>query len=284
MQVKFHADEQYRFCDGVPVEAFTYTEYSIEPHDHGFYEVNIVLAGTGTHCIENGRFPVRRGDVFVIPPSVIHAYVETAGLEVYHILLKKSFLEENREESQRVPGFLQLVEIEPFLRGNSSGAYFLHLSHSQLQQLEADLSLIDQNSPFVNQTAMKLHTVWKLLYWFSALLNAQLQDIAQKSVHRYEMQILRVLEYMHTHYGEKVTIAQLCKDVYLSRSTFLRGFQVVCGVAPMEYLTEYRCKKAREFLREAACSKTEIAHRCGFYDLSHMERCLKKYGSVESAE
>jgi len=57
----------------------------------------------------------------------------------------------------------------------------------------------------------------------------------------------------------------------------LRSFKSICGMSPIEYLNNYRCKKAIEQLDSFNCSKTEIAHNCGFYDLSHMERMLKKY-------
>ena len=65
--------------------------------------------------------------------------------------------------------------------------------------------------------------------------------------------------------------------VFLSRSTFLRSFKAVCGKSPIEYLNKYRCDKAIEQIDSLDRSKTEIAHKCGFYDLSHMERMLKKY-------
>ena len=52
-------------------------------------------------------------------------------------------------------------------------------------------------------------------------------------------------------------------------------------MSPIEYLNQYRCKKAAEQLIVSRYTKTEIAHSCGFYDLSHMERMLKKDGLTE---
>lgn len=277
--IKFHCDDKNNFYDGFSVHAFTYREYSIEMHSHDFYEVNIVLSGKGIHCIENNRASVRTGDVFVIPPMVAHAYTETEGLEVYHILLQKSFVAQNRAESQRVKGFLELTEIEPFLRSNFSNSFFLHLSRYQLVQLKNDLDFLDDGSVFSWEecAAMKYHTVWKIIYWFSRLLNEQINSEKRKSEMKYEVQIIKALEYIHKNYGEKVTIEALCGLTFMSRSTFLRSFKAICGVSPIEYLNNYRCKTAAQQLNSADCSKTEIAHICGFYDLSHMERMLKKY-------
>ena len=279
IDIKFHCDEKGNFHKGYSVRAFTYTDYSIEMHNHDFYELNIVLAGSGTHCIENKSFRVKSGDVFVIPPMVAHAYIDTENLEVYHILFKKSFFTQNQAESKKVNGFLQFTEIEPFLRSNFSGSCFLHLGQLQLIQLRNDLEFIDDNSEFSWEECapMKYHAVWKLLYWFSQSLYEQINLLSRSSENKYEVQIINALEYIHHNFGEKITIDILCDQVYLSRSTFLRYFKMVCGVSPIEYLNNYRCKKAIEQLGFLSHSKTEIAHNCGFYDLSHMERMLKNY-------
>ena len=81
---------------------------------------------------------------------------------------------------------------------------------------------------------------------------------------------------MHKNYSEKITLDKLCKKTYLSRSTLLRNFYDICGCMPIEYLNNYRCKCAVEMLENhPELSKTQIAHNCGFYDLSHMNRMLK---------
>lgn len=279
VDIRFHCDEEKNFIEGISARAFTYTDYSIAMHNHDFYEINIVLAGTGTHCIENAQFFVKPGDVFVIPPMVAHAYTDTEKLEVYHILLKKRFLEEHKQESERVNGFLQFMEIEPFLRSNSAQSCFLRLGGTQLLRLQTELAYIDDEGdfPWEECALMKYHALWKLLYWFSYALFRQNNSPGQWHKNKYERQIISALEYIHNHYADKITIDILCAEAFLSRATFLRNFKAVCGVTPVEYLNGYRCKKAAEQLAKTGCSKTEVAHNCGFYDLSHMERMIKKY-------
>ena len=276
--IKFHCDDDRNFRrPGELVRAFLYTDYSIAPHTHGFYEINIILSGQGTHHISNAAFRVKAGDVFVIPPMTVHAYDETEALDVFHILLRQKFVSDGREEAISVPGFLQLTEIEPFLRSNYSGPRFLHLSRSQLLQLQQELKFITEGGIYaqLELLPMKHHATWKILYWFSYLLSLQLQSGEVMKNTSHEKAILQVLEYIHQTYGEKITIESLCTRAYLSRSTFLRAFQEICGCTPTHYLQEYRCKKATELLEENKLSKTEIAELCGFYDLSHMMRALK---------
>ncbi len=277
MDIKFDCDLDGTFPQKWQrVRAFLYANYSIEPHTHDFYEINIILSGRGIHRIGNACFDVKPGDVFIIPPMVVHAYNDTKELDVYHILLHKDFILGNRSEAENVPGFLQLVEIEPFLRQKFTGEMFLHLSGSQLMQLKSDLNFIEDSGAFDAETLapLKNHTTWKILYWFSGLLFLQMQKKDEKN--KYDMEIVKTLEFIHQNYESKITIDLLCQKSFLSRSTFLRSFQGMCRCTPMEYVNRYRCKKAVEMMDNTHLSKTEIAHNCGFYDLSHMERTIKQ--------
>lgn len=272
MDITFHCDQSHNFpLPDQLVRGFSYKDYSIEPHTHEFYEMNVIVRGSGTHCIEDRRISVQVGDVFVIPPSVVHAYCECHQLEVYHILLHKDFVIQNQSEAIHARGYLHFMEIEPFLRSNDS-TLFLHLSRAQLIQLQSDLNFLDDESPY--EPRLKNHAAWKIIYWLSWLLAQQMDAGTPKN--KYEPSILQALEYIHEHYGDKLTGNILCKLTYLSRSSFLRHFEAICGCTPAAYIRSYRGKKALELLSEGTMSKTEIAHACGFYDLSHMERILKK--------
>lgn len=276
--IKFHCGEEYNFKDKInKVRAFLYKDYSIEEHSHDFYEVNIIFDGSGIHRIENSYIAVKPGDVFVIPPMALHAYYDTTRLDVYHILIRKEFIAQNATEANAVPGFVHLLEIEPFLRGVHSEKEYLNLSASELIALKSELAFIEENGIYDRGEiiAMKNHAMWKILYWFSDLMYRKMSN-PERGDNKYKQAIIDTLEYMHRNPGEKITVESLCSRVYLSRSTFLRSFFEVCQCTPMKYLARYRCQRALSLMETEELSKTEIAHRCGFYDLSHMERMLRK--------
>ena len=278
VNAKFHCPEDKTVKnDFTEVESFLFTDYSIDLHTHDFYEMNIVMRGEGTHKIENASFRVRTGDVFVIPPMTVHGYFDTRDLDVYHILFRKSFIEKNRAEASSVLGFIQLFEIEPFLRRRFPDAMFLHLLPGELMKLRSDLSVIERDSEFYGKEygAIRRHTAWKLVYHLSHLLNKQLYGEGRKKG-KHDGAILSCLEYIHRNYAEKITLDTLCMVSFLSRSTLIRAFQSICSCTPSQYLNQYRCGRALEIMRSTSMSKTEIAHECGFYDLSHIERMLKK--------
>lgn len=276
--IEFHCGEKYNFPNpNNLVRAFLYTDYSIQPHSHDFYEINIIMNGSGIHRIENSHIKARKGDVYVIPPKALHSYYDTHNLDVYHIIIHKDFIWKNMQEAEKVRGFLHLTEIEPFVRGRFSEKSFLHLDEMDFMALRRELDFIEEKGIYDKEelVALKNHTVWKIIYWFSHLMSLRL-DKNSFAVNRYEQAILDTLEYIHNNLQEKITVELLCKRVYLSRSTFLRNFQAICQCTPMQYLAKYRCQKALDMLNNSPYSKTQIAHSCGFYDLSHMEKTIKK--------
>lgn len=277
--VKLHCREDGIFKqEWQTVRGFTYTNYSIYPHNHYFYEMNIVMGGTGVHRIGKNSVSVRSGDVFVIPPMTVHSYDNTENLEVYHVILKSASVREKRKEAASIPGFFQLMEIEPFLRSNRSETAFLRLTPSQLTQIKEELRFIQAGGEFDRKcyASLQEHSAWKMVYYLSHLLHEQINSEKRTSTAKYHRQILDSLEFIHQNYSEKISVESLAERAYLSRSTFLRSFRNVCGCSPIQYLTRYRVKKAIELLENEEKSKTEIAHACGFYDLSHMERSVKK--------
>lgn len=279
MDIKFHCEVNNSFDDAHRhVRAFLYSDYSIPLHNHDFYEMNIIFKGKGTHMIENNRYPVEAGDVFVIPPMIAHAYYDTDGLDVYHVLFTREFMNEIADEASTVPGFLSFVEIEPYLRQHCSDTVFLHLNPSKLLEIKAELMTVEDGGAYDAEklVPIKKHGVAKLLYELSYCLHSQLEANSAPVRGKYDTAVISALEYMHLNYQSKITLSDLTRHTFLSRSTLLRCFRELCGCSPSEYLVNYRKGKALELLASGAYSKTEIAYKCGFYDLSHMERMIKE--------
>lgn len=285
ININLHCNEDTTFKrQDQCVRAFSYVDYSIEPHIHDFYEMNIILGGIGIHQIESSSWAVSRGDVFVIPPKTVHAYSQTENLEVYHILLRNDFVQRNQSESKMIPGYFQFMEIEPFIRQNGTETMFLHLNEAQLSEIRHDIKYIEEDGAFDKEIfhALHSHTAWKIICYLAHLLQEQIRD-EKRPTAKYTKLILNALEYIHNHFSEKISIDDLSKQVYLSRSTFLRNFQTVCGCSPGQYLNRYRIKKAAELLETSSLSQTEIAQFCGFYDLSHMKKSLKNANILVSS-
>lgn len=88
-----------------------------------------------------------------------------------------------------------------------------------------------------------------------------------------------VLQYMKTHYAEKVDIGRLASIANLSLSRFYALFKRAFGKSALAYLNEYRLSVASDLLIGSDFSVGEIAQRVGIGDQLYFSRMFKrKYG------
>ena len=62
-----------------------------------------------------------------------------------------------------------------------------------------------------------------------------------------------------------------------------KRFIAVTQLTPMIYVIRCRVRAAQTLLAEGL-SRTETAHRCGFYDTSHMNRILEEYEKIPAGD
>ena len=93
-----------------------------------------------------------------------------------------------------------------------------------------------------------------------------------------------VLDYIHGHYAEKITIETLCGLVYVNRTTLTRKFKARAGRAPIDYLLHYRLSVACELLTYSKLSISKIAESSGFLYETYFIRQFKAKIGITPAE
>lgn len=241
-------------------------------HCHEFYELNVITAGNGCHYIEKMSMPVSPGDVFVLPPNTLHGYWSEGNFTVSHIILKGDFLDNNYSMLSTSVGFSKLFKLEPHLRQVYNKNLFLHLSESRLEKVKNTISRI----AYLNSQNRKIQAGYTTLDLICQLSYYMDNDTDTKLCDNPNLYgILKALEYIHDNYGEKLTTEKLASVSKTSVASFNRHFKQIMKQPPMQYIITYRVNVAKKMLDENLYSKTEIAQKCGFYDISHMEKYLK---------
>ena len=88
------------------------------------------------------------------------------------------------------------------------------------------------------------------------------------------------LEYIHTHFSEKIseaTVAALCG---MNRFQFSRVFSKTQGITFNDYLIGYRIREACRLFQNPKISVTDAALMVGFSDVSHFGRMFKRHCGV----
>jgi transcriptional regulator GlxA family with amidase domain len=88
--------------------------------------------------------------------------------------------------------------------------------------------------------------------------------------------IRRVQEYVETHLGDSIDLAELAAVAGLSMHHFAREFRRSTGVTPHYYLTRKRVERAQHMLARTELSLSEIACAVGFSDQSHLARHFRR--------
>lgn len=85
-----------------------------------------------------------------------------------------------------------------------------------------------------------------------------------------------LLIYLHTHYQERITIADLCRIFNLNRTSLNERFSAVTSMPIMAYLINLRVRLAAQMLRDTTLPVNEVMDRVGFNDLSHFGRIFRR--------
>jgi len=87
-----------------------------------------------------------------------------------------------------------------------------------------------------------------------------------------EERLKAMMQYIHSHYHEKVTLADIAASVSVSDREVLRTFRRGLQKTPFQYLTEVRIRMARRLLQDTSRQVTDIAYECGFGSPSYFSK------------
>lgn len=88
--------------------------------------------------------------------------------------------------------------------------------------------------------------------------------------------VRQAMAYIHQHYAEPISRADLARHVALSQDYLTACFRKELGVTPVAYLNRYRVHQARQLLTDTGKSITEIALEVGFSDSGYFSRVFRR--------
>ncbi len=252
-------------------------------HEQEFYEINIIVKGSGMHYIGNNKILTEVGDVFILPPFVPHGYYGSEDFDVYHLLLSNEFMNKYHTELQQIPGYFALFSVEPMMRSNTGSALHLKLNKQQLHKANGFLhplqDFTDYQDPF--ECSNSTFTTMLFISFLCEIYNKNL--LSQEGLTK-DSSFMSTISYIHEHYNEKITLEDLVRISQMSRSSFINKFKEICKMPPLTYLSMIRIQTAEQLLLNSELSVSEIAFKTGFYDASHLTKIfISTYGVSPSA-
>lgn len=237
-----------------------------EWHQHPEYELTLTLNSRGHRYIGDDVDAYDDGDLVLIGPGVPHSWCSREALaDGPHVALVIWFT------SEWVKGltthFPELRDIEGVLARSSQGLRFSEAARVRVKPLIEQM----RAAPPRRRLLLLLQVLEQLSLDHAAMALAnvpRVHDVALAA----DARIVRVLNYLHTRFAERVSVDELAAIACLSTSAFHRMFRRHTRTTMVDYLTRLRLGRACSLLIGSAAPISAIASDVGYTNLSLFNR------------
>jgi AraC family L-rhamnose operon regulatory protein RhaS len=261
------------------------------------FRLVLVERGTGILCFSERRKPFIAPALFCLNEKEHPVLEQSLNLQAQalyfhpHLANYNFTFEHIRRDAKELPPMQRrdLSWLGPFLRRDATYEGYLSVGPATHLRLSSLLNAIGQQIVQQEDTYWSCRSVsflLELLLLLSRLLypSGTEQDVPSISLRDPDGEVDPVVLYLHTHYQQKVTIAELAKRFHTNRTTLSERFREVTGMTIMTYLIQLRIKLAAAMLRDTGLPVCEIHQRVGFNDGSHFRRTFRKYTGASPGE
>jgi AraC-like DNA-binding protein len=89
--------------------------------------------------------------------------------------------------------------------------------------------------------------------------------------------LMRVVTYIETNIGGRITLANLAATAGLSRMYFAKQFRATTGMRPHDFVLRKRIARAQQMLAATSDTLVDIALSVGFQTQAHFTTVFKKF-------
>ena len=253
------------------------TKVAVPPHWHDELELIIIMEGKVHVRIAGSDFLLSSGEGYFANSGILHAADLLSGSGQQHAMVFSPRIISSGHD------LVWKTCVDPVL--NNPHIPFVRLAKTVPWHQE--LLTMAENAWQTGAYEKKDYPIHvrHLLSQCLALIVSHAETIGKDFTHtdkyqRDEFRIKKALLYIERNYGSAVTLKEIAASASVSTSTCLRLFSTIIGTTPVNYLLDYRLKKATEELQhQDKRTISEIAYLCGFTDASYFNRSFrKKYG------
>jgi len=244
-------------------------------HDHEYSEIAVIFNGTAQHLFDGKRRMLRKGDMVVLHPGMLHTYVECDdAFELVNIAYDFRGLALPRLDGANLALFKILFPegeavynaLEPVMTLNNTELEWLEERSARLHRETVD----PLPGSMIMTLALFLETVTSLARHYRGA------PMFQST----RFMLGKTIAYLNSHYAENVSIAELARQAGVSERNLFRLFRVMTGFSPYHYQLNLRINHASELLLFSDASLEEIAGKCGFCDANHLCKQFRKVRGV----
>ncbi len=240
-------------------------------HWHDELEAVVVADGTCVFTVGSQKHTLQKGDGIFINAGILHSVSEIGNCHLHSICF------------------------HPRLVGGSLDSVFWQ---DYLQPLIADISLdcitLSSSTDWQQNCMDSIEEAWQacvaeksgyefhvrarlsLLIWLAASHRPLTKTVPSEKSLRDGERIKTMLQYIQEHFSEKINTSQIAASALISGSECLRCFRNTIGITPIQYVKQYRIRRAAHLLTSTAEKIINIGTQCGFQEMSYFAKAFKE--------
>ena len=235
-------------------------------HHHDYYELMYVKNGEMEYFVDQYTFNLKRGDLLIIPPNVLHKLLDDNEQTCERIVISvtKKYIS---EISTKNTDLLQIFE-----EITKSKKYNITIKDDMLVKVENYLEIL-LDTQFSDKYGDDL--LFKIRF-------AQLFLLINNNYASYEIQVSfksplieKIIKYIDNNYSKTITIIDIANYFNVSSSSISHTFKDETGISIHKYLIKRRMVEVAKLIRESV-DLHEVAYTCGFNDYTSFFRTFKK--------
>lgn len=243
----------------------------IPEHDHTIWQ--IALPGmtasiqTAWHTA-TGRQHSKQvvGDqIVIIPANQPHAAYWHAEADIMCFFIHPQFATQSLQDSLKTDS-IELVEqygiCDPFI-----------------QQLGRAVQTEFQMTPVLDRLYLESVTTVLAVHLIRQY-STNINSLCKGSVELPPPKLAQVIDYIHAHLRQDLTLSQMAGVAHLSPHYFARSFKQTVGLAPHQYVRHQRIEAAKRLLAQRWRTIGAIAQELGFRSQSHFCEVFRKHTGV----
>lgn len=255
-------------------------EIPFEWHHHPEYELTLTLNSRGHRYISSDVQRYDDCDLTLVGPNVPHSWCSAELIDPAepHVALVIWFSE---AWAQSLVGlFPELGQLRNLLAAAQCALTFSPDFARQLQPtIEA---MVDQDDP--QRLVSLLHVLTQLIRDTNAQRIVPVQGAATADIMSEDPRIHRVLDYIHAHYADPVTIPELAQMACVSVSAFHRMFRRHTRSTALDYIARLRIGRACALLLESNAIISAVSEEVGYSSLAFFNRQFKAQKGITPTE
>lgn len=233
-------------------------------HYHREFEFLLITEGQARLQLDGDTMYLMPGDSVFINSGVLHSAVQAEKCSCGFTAVVFS---------PELIGQKQEIVYEKYIHALVNGRLFVPPRlPSDLASLITEIAQVWTDKCYGYEMLIKS----KVVYMMAMCIARAEHGSYNKTDHK--MMITKsILDYIHGHFHEKITLDDLSNHVHISGEHICRIFKETSELSPFVYLNRYRILQSADLILNTDKSISEIALSCGFNDCSYFNKIFRRF-------